>query len=152
MTTRRVMKSVLMGFLGTYTSRYSDFGGYWLHGQLPMGLQHYHFDLMALAEANTFTLGLTIKEKVREAARRLAIRRFSEQLEKSGLNVDVVREATLQIRMKPALVNGRQGDEFSQGHMVEFVADALMDNGRRYQKESIVFVAPHDPSKERQRP
>ena len=29
---RRHLKSVLAGFLGTYTSRYSDFQGYWLFG------------------------------------------------------------------------------------------------------------------------
>ena len=32
MPTRRVIKSVLHNFLGTYTSRYSDYNGYWLFG------------------------------------------------------------------------------------------------------------------------
>ncbi len=31
---RRIIKAVLDNFLGTYTSRYSDFHGYWLFGFL----------------------------------------------------------------------------------------------------------------------
>lgn len=34
MARRRVIKSVLHNFLGTYISRYSDFRGYWLFGFL----------------------------------------------------------------------------------------------------------------------
>lgn len=43
------MKSVLRGFLGTYTSRYSDYRGYWVHGQLPPDLLECTIDLLGSA-------------------------------------------------------------------------------------------------------
>ena len=37
---------------------------------------------------------------------------------------------------------------FADGHAIRFSARSLMDNGRVYQEEHTVFVAPHDPRKE----
>lgn len=142
MPTRRIMKSVLEGFIGTYTSRNSDLRGYWLHGQLPLDTCEYDFDLMTTPP----------NERTPEAAaRRLAVRRFKEQLAKSGLDVAMVRSAYLKIHKGTEIVEGWQGDYRSDGHMVEFVASAVMDNGRRYERKRTVFVAPHDPKKERRR-
>ena len=140
--TRRAMRSVLRGFLGTYTSRYSDFRGYWLHGQLPSDLLECTIDLPGPRLFGTDPA---------EAVRRLAVRRFAEQLHKSGLTSDVVREATLRIAKTPEVVQGRQGDFVADGNMVRFTARSVMDNGRVYQDECTVFVAPHDPDKERRR-
>ncbi len=142
MTTRRVVKSVLNNFLGTYTSRYSDYRGYWLHGQLPLDLQEWTIDLLGAASE---------REGVKEVAHRLAIRRFAEQLSMSGLTFDMVREATLRFTKDPNLIKGWQGDYIAAGHMVQFVARAVMDNGRVYVNEQQIFVAPHDPGKESQR-
>jgi hypothetical protein len=47
MATRRVIKSVLRNFLGTYTSRYSEIRGYWLFGFLVPDLGELHFDLLS---------------------------------------------------------------------------------------------------------
>ena len=40
MPTRNALKGVLAGFLGTYTSRNSDYRGYWLLGFLVAGGGH----------------------------------------------------------------------------------------------------------------
>ncbi|MCA8983456.1 MAG: hypothetical protein R3C12_00520 [Planctomycetaceae bacterium] len=136
------MKSVLEGFLGTFTSRYSDLRGYWLHGQLPFDTVEINIDLMATPP----------NEKTPEAAaRRIAVRRFKEQLTKSGLDVAVVRSADLKTCMETEMVQGWQGNHRSGGHMVEFVATAVMDNGSRYERKRKVFVAQHDPMKEQRR-
>jgi hypothetical protein len=142
MTTRRAMRSVLRGFLGAYTSRYSDHRGYWLHGQLPSNLLAWSVDLMGAAPSS---------DDLTEAARGLATRRFAEQLHKAGLTFDVVREATLHIERLPDRVRGWQGEFRSDGHLVRFTARSVMDNGRIYQDELAIFVAPHDPAKERRR-
>lgn len=136
------MKSVLEGFIGTYTSRYSDLRGYWLHGQLPFDILEYNFDLMTRPPN---------EDTPEAAARRLAVRRFKEQLAKSGLDVAVVQSADLKIHMGTQPVEGWQGDYRSDGHMVDFIATAVMDTGRRYERKRTVFVAPHDPKKERRR-
>ena len=142
MPTRRIMKSVLDGLLGTYTSRYSDLGGYWLHGQLLNDTCELAIDLMAVPP-NENTL--------EASARRLAVRRFKEQLSKSGLDTAVVRSADLNVLTDTEIVEGWHGDHWSEGHMVEFAATAVMDTGRRFKRIHKVFVAPHDPRKERQR-
>ncbi|MBL7689519.1 MAG: hypothetical protein JNJ49_15890 [Bdellovibrionaceae bacterium] len=136
------MKSVLEGFLGTYTSRYSDLRGYWLHGQLPFDTFEYHFDLMATPPND---------DTPEAAARRLAVRRFKEQLAKSGFEVAVVRSADLRIHMGMEAIEGWQGDHRSVGHMVDFTATAVMDTDRRYERTRTVFVAPHNAEKERRR-
>lgn len=142
MPTRRIVKSVLEGFLGTFTSRNSDLSGYWLYGQLPYDTVELDVDLMATPP----------NENTPEAvARRIAVRRFKEQLAKSGLDVVVVCAADLKTHMETEMVQGWQGDHRSSGHMVEFVATAVTDNGRRYQRKRKVFVAPHEPTKERRR-
>jgi len=136
------MKSVLHGFLGTYTSRNADYRGYWIHGQLPSGLQEWTIDLSGSAP---------VSEEPAEATHRLAARRFAEQVRKAGLTFGVVREATLQITRIPGVITGWHGDFSSDGQMIRFSARAVMDNGRIYQDERTVFVAPHDPEKERRR-
>ncbi len=101
LATRRAMKSVVRGFLGTYASRNSDYRGYWMHGQLPPDLLHCTIDLLGLVPLQT---GIT------EAVCHLAVRRFAEQLHRGGLTLDLVREATLQIASTGELVRGWQGD------------------------------------------
>lgn len=143
MTTYRVMGSVLHNFLCTYTSRYSDYRGYWLLGQLPWSdLRQGTFDLLGLAPEG---------DGPAEAARRLAIHRFAEQVRKSGLTLSAVREATLQIARAQEVIRGWQGDQRADGHMVRFSAQSVMENGRVYQDDRTMFVAPHDPKKERRR-
>ena len=86
------MRSVLEAFLGTFTSRYSDLRGYWLIGQLPFHSFGLCVDLMATPPS----------ENTPEAAAiRIAVRRFEEQLAKSGLDVALVRSTDLKIHMDP---------------------------------------------------
>ena len=143
MTTRRVMRSVLHNFLDTYTSRYSDYRGYWLHGQLLADLGQFEFNLLEPVPDSLDSNGLVA------GARLLASQRFTEQLQKSGLSAQMIQEAKLQIVRIDGVVKGWQGDFMADGHMVRYTARSVMDNGSVYQDERIVFVAPHDPAKER---
>ncbi len=47
MACRNAIRGALNGFLGTYTSRYSDFGGYWLFGLVANELRQLQIDLLA---------------------------------------------------------------------------------------------------------
>lgn len=141
MPSRRVLKSVVHGFLGTLVSRYSDYRGYWLFGQLPADLDQWVVDLTADPPAG---------EAPTEIARRLAIRRFQEQLRKSRLDMSVVQEASLVwTRAEPAL--GWQGDHEAQGHRVELRVRVVTDKGGVIERGQSFFVALHDPSRERRR-
>lgn len=136
------MKSVLHSFLGTFTSRYSDYRGYWLFGQLPAELERFSVDLIGEAPDGDTAI---------EVAQRLAVRRFTEQVLQSGLDPSLVREAVLQWTGDSKQVLGRHGDFEAWGRNVDFHVRVVMDSGRVFEEQQTVFVAAHDPSKERRR-
>jgi hypothetical protein len=140
MPTRRVIHSVLHNFLGTYTSRYSDYDGYWLFGFLVEALDCIEFDLLAADSV--------VSAPIVDFARQLAIGRFADQLRKSRIEPSRIREATLAIKRLPktivAPVNGRP----SNGHGVRFEVAAITDTGQRFEAARTVFVAPHNPQRE----
>jgi hypothetical protein len=141
MARRKVIKSVLHNFLGTYMSRYTDYRGYWLFGFLVSEQFQSEFDLL---DRRTEDMVAPLA-----AAKQLAAMRFEDQARKAGLDVSQVREAWLRISSSPdtarASVNGHPGPVFN----LSFRVWAVMDNQRRYEFERAEFVAPHDPRVER---
>jgi hypothetical protein len=137
MAKRNVIRGVLRNFLGTYTSRYTDYRGYWLFGFLVSDLGELDFDLLDQAES-----GLDTPLAV---SKRLAAARFADQLRKAGLNPSRVREARLRIRRSPELTKCWVNGPARAGYNVAFRVLSLMDNGRAYECEHVVTVARHDP-------
>ena len=140
MATNRVIKGVLRNFLGTFTSRYSDFNGYWLFGFLINDLADAKIDLRTLRPGTPVLPS--------DFAAQLAALKFAEQLLKAGLIENQVSEAWLTMRKSPEQVvrpvNGRP----SRGYTVVFFAEATMASGGHFTSQQVVFVAPHDPSHE----
>jgi hypothetical protein len=139
MPSRRILRSVLWNFLGTYTSRYSDYGGYWLFGMLTRELEEAEFDL--LAEHSSARALVT-------SADQLAVREFADQLAKSGLDRSCVTAARLHVERVTAsseVVDIR----LRVGSSYRFRARATADTGRTFERETIIFVAPHDARLER---
>jgi hypothetical protein len=137
MARRRVIKSVLHNFLGTYMSRYSDYRGYWLFGFLVRDLFHSEFDLLDRGNGDT--------ETPLAVAQKLAATRFGDQLHKAGLDLSKVQQAQLTISSSrdatKASVHGHPGPVFN----LSFRACAVMDDSRRYECQQVAFVASHDP-------
>lgn len=142
MKPRRIIKSVLHNFLGTYTSRYSDYNGYWLFGMWVRDVGELRIDLLCPSVETTTPPAVV-------AAIELAAHKFQEQMEKAGLSVLCAREAWLDVTrsrdLRLGLVNGRM----SAGHTVRFVARVVSDCGKTYEHEVSVFVAPHNAEVER---
>ncbi len=134
------MRSVLWNFLGTFTSRYSDFQGYWLFGFLIEDLVELRIDLLAPAVAEPHLPS--------DVAIHTAVEKFEDQLRKARLDKRRIREAWLTIRKLPERLEGTIGSCGRAGHKVAFLATAVMDNGSKYEREQFVLVAPHDPSRE----
>jgi hypothetical protein len=124
----------MAGFLGTFTSRYSDFDGYWLLGFL-VAEREIVIDLLATESGDGTPIG---------AARHLAALKFREQLHKAGLPRSNVRTATLRIERPEVMEEGLAGSWNRVGFRLRCRAEAVADNGRTYRREAIVFVAPHD--------
>lgn len=138
MARRRRITSVLHNFLGTYTSRYSDYDGYWLFGMVVSHIDALDIDLLHGADTS---LGTSPDAVVI----RLAGERFAEQVEKAGLSVSCVREARLSITKSAVVKNGPVNGHVCAGHDVRFAARATSDLGRTYERAISVFVAPHNP-------
>ena len=141
MASRRVTPGVLHNFLGTFTSRYSDFAGYWVFGFLVATMDTVRIDLLAdVAEsADSSPSGF---------ARRRAAQKFSEQITKAGLSSARIREAYLDISKSAESTRGFFNGRSSSGYDVRFQAHVVTDLGRAYDSTASPFVAPHDPKME----
>jgi hypothetical protein len=135
-----IIKSVLRNFLGTYTSRYTDYQGYWLMGFLVADIGEVEFDLLARGGDLNTPLA---------TAKQLAATKFAEQVRKASLDPERVREARLILIKRAVVKEGSVNGHPCVGYHVCFRANAVMDNSKRYEKEVILFVAPHDPQVER---
>ena len=78
MSSRRIIKGVLHNFLVTFTSRYSDFEGYWVFGFLVADMDTVAINLLDASTESADDKPLTF-------AKRLAVQRFAEQIAKAGL-------------------------------------------------------------------
>jgi hypothetical protein len=143
MAGHRVIKSVLHNFLGTYTSRYSDFRGYYLFGFLIEDIDELRIDLIKEISGCNETTPLTF-------VRRLAVIKFAEQTEKAGLPKSYIRESTLDIRKSPELISGYVNGWLTPGYNVTFVAKTTTDIGKVYERTISIFIAPHNPKVELQ--
>jgi hypothetical protein len=143
MASRRVIQSLLHNFIGTYVSRYSASRGYWLFGMLVNDLGGMRIDLLAPEVSAT-------ENPLMLMAMQLARTKFQEQAKKAHISLSYIREAHLIIvrsdRPASGMVNGR----IVSGHEYTFLARAISDLEHGYQNETRVFIAPHDPSVERQ--
>jgi hypothetical protein len=133
---RRQLNGVLAGFLGTYTSRYSDFEGYWLFGFIVKTVEVLEIDLLAQPSS---TDGAIAK------AENLARTKFREQLLKHGFEESAAVEATLRIEPSGEEAERLAGNLRRSGEDVLFRAAVLSDTGTRYSRTHAVFVASHDP-------
>jgi hypothetical protein len=138
MATRRIIKSVLRNFLGTLTSRYSEWHGYWLFGFVVNDLERLDHDLLIPVAGSPDETPLA-------HIRSLATMKFLEQLSKARLDPIHIREATLILERLAGRVEVQEGNRYtSSGYRVRFMVSATTDLGKVYECEEIVAVAPHD--------
>ncbi len=133
-----MIKGVLHSFLGTYTSRYSNYDGYWLFGFLVEDMEHVRIDLLEAGGERTEGAPTT-------TARCLAVSKFAEQIEKAGFSRSCFQEAYLEITKSADSREGIVNGHVCSGYDVRFVATAITDLGKTFESGVSVFVAPHDP-------
>ena len=142
MKRRRNIQGVLYNFLGTYTSRYSDYKGWWLFGFLADEIQQLKIDL--LNQSPIF------EHKQMAFAVELAKRKFREQMEKNRIPISWIHEAHLEIAKLPQEKNGFVNGRAIWGNDFRFAIQAKTDCGKTYKTEVTIFVAPHNPTIESQ--
>jgi len=144
MPTRRRLRGVISGFLGTFASRYSDYQGYWLFGFLTSAPEVLTIDLLEAPDARHIEVAL-------DYAIDLAKEKFADQIDKSGLPRSSAREATLSLERRPGLLTRAGGEHVRRGHEMVLRVRILADTGRTFEGETTVFAAPHNPLWERRR-
>ncbi len=140
MPSGRSIRGVLANFLATYTSRYSDYDGYWLFGFLVGALGELEIDLLAPVPSPT--------DDPLSSARHSAPIKFLDQLRKARLEPSQLRDARLTIRELPGPVEGFVNGFSCSGRKVEFAAEAVLTGGRRHRVDQTLFVAAHNPATE----
>ena len=139
MKRRRKIQGVLCNFLGTYTSRYSDYEGWWVFGFLANDIQQLKINLLNPQISN-------YEGKPLVFAVELAKRKFCEQIEKNGLSISWIREAHLEIAKLPQSKSGFVNGRASAGNNFRFAVQASTDYGKTHKTETTIFIAPHNPS------
>jgi hypothetical protein len=140
MSSRKAITSVLHNFLGTFSSRYSDYQGYWLFGFIVSDLERAEVDLMSNTD---------LANSPWEFARRHAQTMFMDQVAKARLDSTWIREANLQMTKSPESCQTPVNGYMCAGNKINLVARAVLDNAREYRHCIAICVAPHDPSVER---
>ena len=141
MPTQRVIKSVLHNLLGTLTSRYSHWHGYWLFGFVVSDLEPFDHDLLMHIEGAPDATPMA-------HLRSLATKRFQEQLAKAGLDPIHIRQASLSVERLPGTVQISVPNFAAVGYRMRFVVRAITDVGKAYECEDTISVAPHNPVRE----
>jgi hypothetical protein len=133
---RRVIKSVLHNFLGTYTSLSSRYQGFWLFGFLVEEIDQIRIGLL---EPNA--PGSSFKSV--ERAEELAIHSFTEQLEVAGVPKSFIQTAHIDIQKSSVTQMYEIDRRLIPGSVVTFSVEAISDLGKSYTYETCLFVAPH---------
>jgi hypothetical protein len=145
MAKRRAMNGILHNFVGTFSSRYSDWDGYWLFGVLfvnpePLGVRTLTIDLLSHH--------LSGDPDPVEVARRLAALRFGQQLVRAQFPRSDVREATLTVAREATMIPGKVNGYECMGWRVDFVSVAVLQSDVCYRFQRDLFFAPHNPQVE----
>jgi len=128
------MTAVLKNFLGTYTSRYSDFQGYWLFGFLVASLDELRINLLDPPASPS--------EPAFGVAMRLAVEKFQDQVRKAGLARHRVQSAWLTLRRSPGTVRGTVNSHAGLGYRVEFVAEPSRTMGGDMNRRASFSLLP----------
>lgn len=139
---RRSIRGVLSNFLGTYTSRYSDYDGYWLFGLVVD---------QPTAPVEVDLLDPNVKDSSSgpmDTTMILARTKFAEQMQKAGLDPTYVKGAQLRIERLPGIKRGAVNFRPTDGFDLVFSVTAVLDTGRVFLSKRTLFVAPHNPDME----
>jgi hypothetical protein len=139
MSRRSAIRGVLHNFLGTFTSRYSEFQGHWLFGFLVEDLDNLQIDLLEWPKASDPT--------PTNVARGLAVQRFRVQMNNNALPIAWVREACLDISKVSERRIVVAGGGTRPIYDVRFDARVVTDLGRTYTSTASIAAWRHDLSK-----
>ncbi len=138
MPRRTEIKGVIDTFLSSFTSRYSDYDGYWIFGLLVDEDEEINIDLLAPFHSNTTSVVSVVK--------RIASDTFQNQIAKYKLPPSVIHGATLKITKTDKVTKCCNHGMWRDCVGLRLCVQVLTDLGRQFERERLVFAAPHDPN------
>ncbi len=138
---RRRIPAVLHNFLETFTSRNSDYRGYWLFGFLVNDMLPVTIDLLHEEQRNSKSGPLSV-------ASREAVRKFREQIEKADMPLGLITSAAVTITKSSPPKSGKVNNYIVTGYYISVAVIVTSDLATTYRSQKLVFVAPHDPDVE----
>lgn len=133
---------VAYNFLGTFTSRYSNYDGYWLFGFLVPNF--------AVVRVNLLQANVEQDDAICSFMKQRAVVRFADQCQKGRLALSTISTAILKLHQLPERVPGEINGHPCSGFHVRFDVEVFGVDGRRGHSSCELFVAPHNPAVERQ--
>jgi hypothetical protein len=130
------INGAIAGFLGTYSSRYSDFRGYWLMPRLLSPSAPLTFDLMGTGDLPNDPCG---------SAERLAREKFSQQLAKHRRKPSDLKSATLEIRTSDTSKRALAGPSTRDCYTMTLSLVVAATLGKHFKRQIELLVAPHNP-------
>lgn len=140
MPRRKALKGVMHSFLRSFTSRYSDYDGYWIFGLVTCELNKLTINLMDVEN--------TTNNEVVLFPAQLGQREFKEQTDKAKLPMHFVRQAQMNVSQSTATTKGFVAGHLCTGHIYTFSIQVISDLGRPFRATTHKFIAPHNPAVE----
>jgi hypothetical protein len=138
MAGHRKLRGIVHNFLGRYTSRHSDYRGYWLFGFLSNEPAVFEFDLLGPGSGEVGPLA---------KAQNLALELFSEQMEKGAGPAAELTRARLALSVGAQESVQPVGTVLRRGRQITFAVTVAAGRAS-YEASRVVFVAHHDPAAE----
>lgn len=132
---------MLYNYLETFTSRYSDYDGYWFFGLLFHQLDGFSIELVSsisMPRDDLVTIWFCAEARSR----------FAELIERERIPPEFVRNASLASRLLSAEVIGSIAGRPVAGSVFRLTTLVTSDLGVDYRREKDLFVAPHDSTRE----
>ncbi|MGC4070969.1 MAG: hypothetical protein QM760_00300 [Nibricoccus sp.] len=124
--------------MSAFTSRYSDYDGYWLFGFLVTRGERFTFDL-------TGDIQTEIGDPIVSAAFYRVRSLFYQQLEKAKIPMGLISSASVFLEKNQVAKLGPVNHQAVLGQDVIISARGVSDLGTVYTSTKIIFVARHDP-------
>jgi hypothetical protein len=145
MASRKALKNVAYGLLGTFVSRDNDIDGYWGLGVLRLFADRHDMSTVTIDMLNK-SLSLSNDSPVRIAEETYQ-EWFRNALKKSGIDIGHITLANITLRFStfeefPNVIRDTRGKPY-------FCKVAIIhDDGTSYSASKVGCCAPHDPNKD----
>jgi len=139
-----IIKSIIDGYHGAFTSRNADYRGYWIFGFIVNELEGLEIDLLLPYPKPTKAISPM------EAIEALARYRFQSIVYRHDFQIELIKEAITenQVTQKSQYITSLKEGVLRPARGVHFKTSIVTMSGKRYNTQTIKYIRPHSPRME----